>query len=1153
MSPDEILQQLRLLTEQKRIEELPLATGVTPLPAYGPARRYVEDLRDGTKPETAAEGLFVSLCKDILDLTPTPQVGLRDGWVDFLMNDKGQRPIAIELKPLFRRGTNDVLDRNDANPGHHKPQIKKYLAEHEYLVFTDLRTAWLCSTRDYFFEEKPFASLPFADFLNQCREARSLTDALRRLEDRTDKPNLEVQFFGDLKNWFGEFEKVRWQPAERTAEFIILLLNKLIFAKTLEDFGLVPYRFIQDEYELRKDRWEAKGAAKVVRHFLSEFEDFFDEYYDTEIFAERIADKLAPEEANYERFCQKLEFVLGLDPWNTAMGRGVVNYNYRRIDEDIFGKSYEMFLAADRKDEGIYYTPAGITTPMADSLVDKLAGPLVDQVCAAVDAKVCDFAQADALLAQVAEIRIADTACGSGGFLIKVLRAFWRQYQRVDDATGWVTRLLKPGNGSLQLDELPPNVQQAQAFRQRHGFDQRCTLIARLLLWHIHGADKDAGALEVAKTNIWKEAVKLSASDYNYRDLKGDTVKILPNLELNFLCGDSLVDVALAKQVAWLGEYHQAELKKLHALRARYIDNPMNHGPLDEALALRRKLNEGLREQFLTENLPTEPAGYALHFWPCWFSPDGTKRTAGGFDGILGNPPWEGFKPVRKEFAAKFHPDKPQFSKLGMDGPAFEQWFTDELKANTEFASRWHAYEAGYERHKEYFARRYQRQGSGDWNLFKLFIESDVDLVRSGGRLSLLVPSGIQTDEGCADLRRWFLSEHRLDELTSFENRGYRALNEQGVEESRHIFPDVDNRFKFGFFKVVKDVPTPPDHAFDARFYLRDPKDAYGPPIRYGVEMVRVFSPANLAFMEFRSGRDYEIGRAIRGEHAFLGDLGYHFRRELHLTGDARFLHKIGAKKLAEGELPLLEGKSIHQFDAKYAPPSWRVDESEVRPELLRKEVFRIADYVREQAPKLFEGKPLPATKTELEEVVRGVFEKRTFKLHYEFERLAYREIGRSTDERTMIAALLPARACFSHKLMYLTPCRYRLGTKGRLEQEVVAGDEVRALLTVMNSLVANFYFRSKVSTGISVHHLYELPVPALKGSARKKLASAADKLQADPRDVAERAALEVLIARDLYGLSRADWEHLTGTFTFGSGESKAELDEIIRQSKESW
>lgn len=57
-----------------------------------------------------------------------------------------------------------------------------------------------------------------------------------------------------------------------------------------------------------------------------------------------------------------------------------------------------------------------------------------------------------------------------------------------------------------------------------------------------------------------------------------------------------------------------------------------------------------------------------------------------------------------------------------------------------------------------------------------------------------------------------------------------------------------------------------------------------------------------------------------------------------------------------------------------------------------------------------------------------------------------------------------------------------------------------------------------------------------------------------NPRDVEERAALEVFIARELYGLSLADWKHLTGTFNFGGdSETKAELDEIIRQSLALW
>ena len=52
---------------------------------------------------------------------------------------------------------------------------------------------------------------------------------------------------------------------------------------------------------------------------------------------------------------------------------------------------------------------------------------------------------------------------------------------------------------------------------------------------------------------------------------------------------------------------------------------------------------------------------------------------------------------------------------------------------------------------------------------------------------------------------------------------------------------------------------------------------------------------------------------------------------------------------------------------------------------------------------------------------------------------------------------------------------------------------------------------------------------------------------------VKERAALELFIARELYGLSREDWQHLTGTFTFGSGPTKEELDAIIAQSLALW
>jgi len=75
-----------------------------------------------------------------------------------------------------------------------------------------------------------------------------------------------------------------------------------------------------------------------------------------------------------------------------------------------------------------------------------------------------------------------------------------------------------------------------------------------------------------------------------------------------------------------------------------------------------------------------------------------------------------------------------------------------------------------------------------------------------------------------------------------------------------------------------------------------------------------------------------------------------------------------------------------------------------------------------------------------------------------------------------------------------------------------------------------------------------------IRAAAQKEnLAEFAARLLKNPHDVKERAALEVFIARELYGLSLEDWKHLTGTFTFGSGPTKEELDEIIRQSIRLW
>ena len=88
----------------------------------------------------------------------------------------------------------------------------------------------------------------------------------------------------------------------------------------------------------------------------------------------------------------------------------------------------------------------------------------------------------------------------------------------------------------------------------------------------------------------------------------------------------------------------------------------------------------------------------------------------------------------------------------------------------------------------------------------------------------------------------------------------------------------------------------------------------------------------------------------------------------------------------------------------------------------------------------------------------------------------------------------------------------------------------------------------------MNISSLEELPLPKTSAKDKIQLASFAGKLVKNPGAVKERAALEVFIARDLYGLSLEDWNHLTGAFTFGSDSAtKEELDEIIRPSLALW
>ncbi len=1142
MQPYNIIDELNTLIEKNEID---ISEFFNPKDSfkYEPIKHYIDSLRRLSKPETAANELLRTLFFDILQKRPYTEVRENSGFVDFVISESDGNPLLLELKPLFTlhsSKTKIVIEPLEFEL--HKNQILRYLKseKNEYIILTDLRDCFLFN-RTAIIDFQPFATLKFPDLLSQFLDTGNIWDTITRIEDRSVSYNLDTKFFKDLKKWYEEFQRIKFlsNGKHTKEELIVLLLNKIIFIKTLEDYGLIPFKFLEESYNEKKQKWQVKGSNLVFKYFFPELEEYFDYFYDTELFSERIWDFIDKDEKNLDLFQEVFELVLGLDAWSKVFGHGMLHYNYRHINEDIFGKAYETFIAEQKKDSGIYYTPATITDYMSAKLVQTLFTPLAEKIVAAVNKDNTNFEVADTLMDDFNKITIVDPSSGSGSFLIKVLRHIYVEYQKIDRATEWIKTF-----HIENFADQPKAYIDTYNFRNRHLFNNPHALLSNIILRHIFACDVDERAIETAKTNIWKEAIKLNPKSYNYKLLNSKNNRILPNLGFNLHCGDSLADVPIELQIKIIAEEHKEDIVALHSIRKKYLENTTNPEILTESSGFVEKIRTRLKKEIPIEI--ENPLFICCSFFFCWFDEHGNplSQKVQGFSGIISNPPWEAIKPIKKEFAQK---DKGEMNVL-----QFEKWFSGKLKTDDGFKNRWEVYQNFYERYNSYLSQQYHNQGIGDPNYFKLFIERDIELLQEDGFINILVPSGIQTDAGCSELRRLLIEQNKLFEMTSFENRGFTQIRND-EEISMKFFPDVDNRFKFTVLFGEKKNNTDPDKNFKARFYLQTPEEILDKSfISYDFNTLKRFSPINLSIMEFRSERDFELCEKIRNDKTLLHEQGFKFRTEFHMTNDSHLFHADSPSENFDKKryLVLYEGKMIHQFHSKFGVHKYRVFEKDGKEQLLETEKSRIKRALG---------------------IENGLIEKFKPALDYETYRLCYRAIASSTNERSLICTILPPKVFVGHSMNYLANYSYELMKDKIIQNKLNPADNLY-VMALLNSLTLNYYIRNKISANLTMNFLNELPLPIptakqkkniinkscellLSFSDKKTFQSLFDEVgftsEKKTENITIRAELEVIIAKELFGLSREDWFYLTSTFTFGGNtETKAELVEIINLSK---
>src|ERR1700733_3040014 len=194
MSKADALRGLEILTSRKTIsiDQLfpdPILQGI-----YPPIAEFVDNIANGTKPETTSHDFFRDFVRDVLKVSNSHEARIEKGFVDFVLTQDNSNPILFELKPLFLRDKgNKQIYADILTWKNHGAQVTKYLKTNEYVILTDLKHAYLFNRQalvDYqFFEE-----MPFLELTQRFLASENLVDALRRIEDQTVKVDLDKSF-----------------------------------------------------------------------------------------------------------------------------------------------------------------------------------------------------------------------------------------------------------------------------------------------------------------------------------------------------------------------------------------------------------------------------------------------------------------------------------------------------------------------------------------------------------------------------------------------------------------------------------------------------------------------------------------------------------------------------------------------------------------------------------------------------------------------------------------------------------------------------------------------------------------------------------------------------------------------------------------------
>ena len=518
----------------------------------------------------------------------------------------------------------------------------------------------------------------------------------------------------------------------------------------------------------------------------------------------------------------------------------------------------------------------------------------------------------------------------------------------------------------------------------------------------------------------------------------------------------------------------------------------------------------------------------------------------GGFDAVIGNPPWDRIKLQEVEWFATRSPELARAPTAAARSAAIQRLRNAGAPLAAEFdTAKTQADDLGQ---LVRASGHYPLLGGGDINLYSLFVERAMSLVKPDGIVGLLTPSGIYADKTAADFFKSISTSGRVAGLFDFENK-------------KIFFKDVHASFKF--CALIFGGAERRFQETKCAFFLHDTATIEDPDRCFPLapaDFARV-NPNTGTAPIFRTRRDAAITRGIYEHHPVLVDRSdgkehktwpvkymrmFDMANDSHLFRTAAQLEAAGFypvqgnrwKRGEETYLPLYQGRMIHQFD--HRANSVRVNPENTHNPYLSQEVSTAQHADPGFLPHTQYWVPTVAVESALPES-RGYT-------------LAFRDIARSTDVRTMIASIIPAVG---------------FGHTGAL----LIGDDTLAatcLVANLNALCLDFIMRLKSpGTHMSWYIVEQLPVIAPDGYDRRfgektareivrdhvlRLSYTAHDMAPFARDLGYdgppfiwdeeerrhlRARLDALYFH-LYGLSKDDAGYILGTFPIVQRQDQA-------------